>query len=82
MSRPKSDEGRLLRAAILDYCAAYKTEHGYHPTQAEIKAELEMSTGSLTWHLKSLLNQGYITFKPGSFSRTLRITRRQRMLLQ
>jgi hypothetical protein len=82
MPRPKTDEGRSQRLAILDYCTRYKNLHGYYPTQTEIKVELTMSTGALTWHLKSLLNQGYISYQQGSFARTLRISRRKIASLQ
>ena len=82
MTRPKTEEGRRLRECILDYCINYKGIHGYYPTQNEIKAELNMSTGSLVWHLDSLRAQSYIHYQPRAFARTLQFTKRQRRFLQ
>lgn len=78
MSRPKSAEGRAIREQILEWVAAYKSTNGYYPTQAEIISGLRLSKGGFLWHLKSLSDQGFISYQPHDFARTLTISRKSR----
>lgn len=78
----KTDEGREIREAILEFMVGFKRERGFYPTQREIEDALELSRGSTLWHLNSLVSQGYLSYQRGSFARTMKISRRSRELLE
>lgn len=82
MSRAKSAEGRELRLQLLEWAAAYKKANGYNPTQNEIIAGLGLSKGQFLWHLKSLVEQGFMSYRHNDFARTLTISRKDRSTLQ
>lgn len=79
---PRTAQGRQNRADILDLCQSYRAEHGYFPTRRAVCEALDISAGSFTHHVGSLVKQGYLKYEPGSFSRTLRLTRKQRKWLE
>ena len=78
----KTQAGREARESVLTFLVDFRRESGYFPTQQEIEEGLGMTRGPVLWHLKQLREQGFITYEPGRFSRTLRVTRKNRESLE
>lgn len=78
----KTEAGREVRKAMLQMIRAYKREHGYFPAGREIEETLDISRGAFLWHLSKLAEQGYLSYEPGRFSRTLRLSRKNIEALQ
>ena len=78
----KTDVGRQIRESILDALRDYRSDHGYYPTQDEVAAACDLSRTSCQWHIDSLVQQGFLSYEPRRFARTLRISRKSREALE
>ena len=68
-----SRSGNQTRARLIDFIARYIDEHGYSPSQDEMRKELALSSRShVSYHLRVLRAEGRVDWEPRR-TRTVRL---------
>ena len=57
----------------MEYIRAFKKEHKYTPTLAEVARDLNLPRTAVVWHIKKLREQRRVTYQDGNMSRSLRL---------
>jgi DNA-binding IclR family transcriptional regulator len=82
MPKPKQEEGRRQRVAIISFIREFKRKHGYMPTNADIVKGAGIPDATLRWHLHSLRDQGFVSWVDGARAQTFTLCGRHLRTLE
>lgn len=78
MAGYKTDTGRARRAKLYETIRDSYAANGYPPRTTDLAKATGMAHTTMLWHMRSLREQGFLTFTDGDITRTLRpVTRRK-----